>query len=87
MIEEKQSRGRPATNKAMTQAQRQRASRAARKQETFDTFAPIQISLMLSAEAAKALHMLTYNRDLSQKKIIEELLIEAYRNNKRDTSH
>ena len=47
----------------------------------------MQLSMMLSAEATQALRMLAYNkRDMSQKKIIEELLIEAYTKHKRDLS-
>lgn len=80
MTEEKPKRGRPMTGKAMTPAQRQRASRAARKKVRFETCPAMQISMMLSAEATQALQMLVYNnRDKSQKLIIEELLIEAYR--------
>ncbi len=87
MNEEKPKRGRPATDTAMTTAQRQRVSRITRKKETFETFPPMQISMMLSAEATQALRMLAYNkRDMSQKKIIEELLIEAYTKHKRDLS-
>jgi len=78
MSEEKQKRGRPATGSAMTPAERQRASRVARKKESFETFTPMQISMMLSAEATQALQMLTYGRDVSQKSIIENLLIQAY---------
>lgn len=83
MTEEKPKRGRPATDNAMTTAQRQRASRDARKKESFETFTPMQISMMLSAEATQALQMLVYGRDVSQKSIIENLLIEAYRNDKK----
>lgn len=79
MSEEKPKRGRPATGSAMTPAQRQRASRAARKKERFETCPAIQISVMLTAEATQALQQLAYCRDVSQKQIIEELLIEAYR--------
>ncbi len=86
MNEEKPKRGRPATDKAMTTAQRQQVSRAARRQESFETFTPMQISMMLSAEAAQALHMLAYGRDVSQKSIIENLLIEAYAKHKCDLS-
>ncbi len=39
----------------------------------------MQISMMLSAEATQALQQLAYCRKVSQKLIIEELLIEAYR--------
>lgn len=82
MTEEKPKRGRPSTGKAMTPAQRQRASRGKRKKERFETCPPIQISMMLSAQATQALQMLIYGRDVSQKSVIEELLIEAYRNHK-----
>ncbi|MEQ1667444.1 MAG: hypothetical protein ABL868_03220 [Sulfuriferula sp.] len=62
----------------MTVAERQRASRAKRRMATFESFSPIQISVLLSAEASQALRMLSYG-DKSQKKVIEDLLIEAYR--------
>ena len=86
MTEEKPKRGRPATDTAMTPAQRQRASRKARKRERFESCPAIQISMMLSAEASQALQMLVYGRDVSQKSIIENLLIEAYAKHKRDKS-
>ena len=63
---------------AMTAAERQRASRAARKTKTCDTFMAKQISLMLSPEASKALVMLVHKSDLSQKQIIDKLLTDAY---------
>lgn len=63
---------------AMTPAQRQKASRAARKKQTFDSFPSRQLSVMLSPEASKSLSMLILNSDKSQKAIIEELLITAY---------
>lgn len=62
----------------MTPAERQRASRAARKKERFNTCPAKQISIMLSAEASQALEQLVFDSDLSQKEIIEKLLIEAY---------
>ena len=64
--------------KSMTVAERQRASRARRGLQTCDTFSAQQISIMLSAPAAKALRMLASNCDMSQKDVIERLLIEAY---------
>jgi hypothetical protein len=70
-------RGRISTGKAMTSTERQRASRARRKAESFETFLPVHISMLLSGQASQALSMLT-NSDTSQKAIIEELLIEAY---------
>jgi hypothetical protein len=79
MTEEKPKRGRPATDKAMTPAQRQRASRAARKKERFETTPAIQISMMLSAEASQALEQLVYEGKVTRKAVIERLLIEAYR--------
>ena len=79
MNDEKPKRGRPSGGATMTPAARQRASRAARKEIRYETFPPKQISIMLSAEATQALDMLMVNRDMSQKRIIEELLIEAYR--------
>lgn len=86
MNNEKPKRGRSATGQAMTPAQRQRASRAARKRKTFESFPAIQVSMMLSAEASQALQMLARYRDMSQKAVIENLLIEAYANHKRDLS-
>lgn len=86
MTEEKPKRGRPATDTAMTPAQRQRASRAARKKKSFESFPPVQISMMLSAEASQALQMLARYRDVSQKAVIENLLIEEYAKYKRDLS-
>lgn len=71
-------RGRPPTGNAMTPAERQRASRAKRQAETFESFTARQISMMLGARAAQALDMLTYKSDKSQKDVIEELLIAAY---------
>ncbi len=65
------------TKPPMTPAERQRKSRAARKSQTFETFTPKHISVLLSAEASQALVMLS--RDVSQKEVIERLLIEAYR--------
>jgi len=71
-------RGRPATGNApMTSTERQRASRAARKLQRFESFPPVQISVLLSPQASQALRMLI-NSDTSQKEIIEELLIDAY---------
>lgn len=67
-------RGRPSTGKAMTPAQRQRASRAARRLQRFESFPPGQISILLSPQANQALRMLI-NSDMSQKEIIEKLLI------------
>jgi len=70
-------RGRPATGKAMTATERQQASRAARKLQRFESFPPVQISMLLSGQASQALRMLI-NSDTSQKEIIEKLLIDAY---------
>ncbi len=61
----------------LTPAERQRRSRIARKTQTFETFPPKQISFLLSGEASQALAMLS--RDMSQKAVIEKLLINAYR--------
>lgn len=61
----------------MTQSERQQKSRAVRKQKRFESFPPMQISMLLSGEASQALCMLI-NSDTSQKKVIEKLLIEAY---------
>lgn len=77
-------RGRPVTGKAMTPAQRQRASRAKRLSERFETCPARQINILLSPRATQALDMLTYCRDKSQKEQIEELLIHAYANYKFD---
>ena len=71
-------RGRPATGQApMTPTERQRASRAARKLQRFESFPPVQVSMLLSPKASQALRMLL-NSDTSQKEIIEKLLIDAY---------
>jgi hypothetical protein len=74
-------RGRPSTGNAMTATERQRASRAARKLQRFESFPPVQISMLLSPQASQALRMLI-NGDKSQKEIIEELLIQAYSSQK-----
>ena len=68
----------PAPKKPMTPAERQRASRAARKKERFNTCPAKQISIMLSAEASQALEQLVFESDKSQKEIIEKLLIDAH---------
>ena len=75
-------RGRPATGKAMTPAQRQQTSRAKRLSERFESFPAKQINILLSPQATQALDMLTGYRDKSQKALIEELLIHAYANHK-----
>ena len=75
-------RGRPATGKAMTPAQRQKASRAKRHSVRFETTPAKQINILLSAQATQALDMLTYWRDKSQKEVIDELLILAFANYK-----
>lgn len=69
----------PAPKKPMTPAERQRASRANRKKERFNTCPAKQISIMLSAEASQALEQLVFDSDKSQKEIIEKLLIDAYK--------
>jgi len=69
--------GRPVTG-SKSAAERQRISRANRKALTCDTFTGQQFSVMLSPEAAKALRMLAFNCDMSQKDVIEQLLIKAY---------
>lgn len=71
-------RGRPATGKAMTPAQRQQVSRAKRLSEKFESFPAKQINILLSPQATQALDMLTYSCDKSQKALIEELLIHAH---------
>lgn len=71
-------RGRPATGKSMTPAQRQQASRARRLAEEFENFPARQINILLSPQATQALDMMTNYRDKSQKSLIEELLIHAY---------
>ncbi|MDP4027917.1 MAG: hypothetical protein Q8P42_02980 [Gallionella sp.] len=75
-------RGRPATHKAMTATERQRASRAERKRQTFESFPAMHLSLLLSGQAYQALRMLAIKRDTSQKEIIEKLLIDAYAESK-----
>lgn len=82
MNEQPTKRGRPPTGKAKTDAQRQRASRAARKQQRFESFPPVQISMMLSAQASQALSMLVSNSGASQKGVIEKLLIDEYTKSK-----
>lgn len=82
MSEQTSKRGRPATGQAMTATERQRASRAARKQQRFESFPPVQISMLLSPQASQALRMLI-NSDMSQKEAIEALLIQAYADQKR----
>lgn len=74
--------GRPSTGKALSPAERQRASRAKRRSESYDTFPASTLSLMLSPEASKALRMLSHDSDMSQKVIIEKLLISAYETKK-----
>ncbi len=76
----------PATVQPMTPAQRQRVSREARRKQRFNDCPAKQVSMMLSAEATQALEQLSYSRKLTQKEIIEGLLIEAYANHKRDKS-
>ena len=68
----------PAPSKAMTVTERQRASRAARKLERFESYPPVHLSVLLSGQASQALSMLARNRDTSRKEIIERLLIDAY---------
>lgn len=70
-------RGRPATG-SKTGAQRQADSRARRKALTCDSFAGQQVSWMLSPQAVKALRMLSFNCDMSQKEVVERLLCNAY---------
>lgn len=62
----------------MSPTERQRASRAARKLERFESFPPVHFSVLLSGQASQALRMLAHNRDASQKEIIEKMLIDAY---------
>lgn len=71
-------RGRPAAGQALTPAQRQQASRAKRLAQEHESFPARQVNILLSPQASQALSMLTNYRDLSQKEIIEELLIQAY---------
>lgn len=75
-------RGRPSTGNAMSATERQRASRAARLQQRADGYPAAQLSVLLSPEANQALRMLAFNRDTSQKEIIEGLLIQAYEKQK-----
>ncbi|MEI6737820.1 MAG: hypothetical protein WCL29_05005 [Pseudomonadota bacterium] len=77
-------RGRPATGKSMTPAQRQQASRAKRLSEKFETFPAKQINILLSAQASQAYDILPYYSKKSKKGTIEELLIQAYENYKRN---
>lgn len=66
----------------MTSTERQRASRAARKRQTFESFPAMHLSMLLSGQATQALRMLAIKRDTSQKEIIEKLLIGAYAESK-----
>ena len=72
--------GRPATGTvAMTPSERQRASRANRKAQSFESFPAQQVCVILSAEATQALRMLCHRRDLSQKALLDQILIATYR--------
>lgn len=76
--------GRPAAGSAaMTPAERQRASRAKRKAQRFESFPAQQVNVILSAEASQALTMLCHHRDLSQKALLDQMLIAAYRAEKK----
>ncbi|ARU30787.1 hypothetical protein CAP31_03250 [Sulfuriferula sp. AH1] len=68
--------------KPMTAAERQRSSRAKRKLELFESCHPLQLSMLLSAEATRALELLGYEMRMTQKGIIEDLLIRAVKNRK-----
>lgn len=71
-------RGRPITGQAMTPAQRQQASRVRRLAEKFESTRARQVNFLLSAKATHALDMITKIRAESQKRVIEEVLIQAY---------
>ena len=77
-------RGRDSTGKTMTPAQRQQASRAKRLAERYESFPAKQITILLSPQANQALEMLTSYRDKSRKTLIEELLIHAYAEQKKE---
>ena len=62
----------------MTPAQRQKASRAKRLAEKYESTQARQVNVLLSAQATQALDKLIANSDKSQKMVIEELLILAY---------
>ena len=78
---EKPKRGRPASDHALTPAERQRARRAKIKAQTCETFPGQQLSVLLSPQASMALSVICFNGDLSrkrtQKAVIEEILINA----------
>ena len=76
--------GRPSTGQAMTPAQRQQASRAKRLSERHESFPAKQVSILLSPQATQALDMLTSNFEISQKEVIEKLLIQAYADYKKN---
>jgi hypothetical protein len=63
------------TKSAMTPAERQKASRAKRKLQTFDGYSPILLSILLSAEALQVLSLMY---GTANKTTIEKVLIEAY---------
>jgi len=78
MSEQISKRGRPATGQALTPAQRQQASRAKRLAQEHESFPARQVSILLSPQATQALDMLSTNFDMSQKTVIEKLLVQAY---------
>jgi hypothetical protein len=84
MSEQISMRGRPATGQAMTPAQRQQASRAKRLAQRHETFPARQVNILLSPQATQALDMLSSNFDMSQKAVIERLLIQAYADYKKN---
>lgn len=73
------TRGRPVTGRAKSAAQRQRDSRARRKNQNPQAWRPYNFAALLSSEAAEALHMLAHYGQRSKKETIERLLLDAYR--------
>lgn len=62
----------------MTPAERQKASRARRKLQTFDGYSPLLLSFLLSAEATRALHVLSSTFGTTNKTTVEKVLINAF---------
>lgn len=72
--------GRPATGKALSPAERQRASRKARKfADKFDGFSAKSVTVLLSAHAYAALRLLVVDGAAghSMKEVLETLITRA----------
>ncbi len=74
----KRKPGRPNSGKAMTSAERQRASRKRRKDERFDGWPSRQISVMLAPKANEALSMMAKYCDMSLADVLDRVLISYY---------